>query len=143
MKTLFSKQIQSTDRKWYVVDAQGQTLGRISTQIAKKLSGRDRVDYTPHVDNGDYIIVINADKIAVTGNKEAVKMYRRHSQYMGGLKEATLSHVRKHNPIHIIEHAVSGMLPRTKLRDGMMKRLKAVAGSEHQFTAQQPTSISL
>lgn len=143
MKTLVSKQIPGNERPWFVVDATDQTLGRLATQIAKKLSGRDRVDFTPHIDNGAYVIVVNAEKVAVTGNKEAVKMYRTHSGYMGGLKETTLARMRELNPAHIITHAVSGMLPKNKLRDGMLDRLKVVAGAEHQYAAQKPETLSL
>ena len=143
MKTLVSKQIPGKERPWFVVDAADQTLGRLATVIAKKLSGRDRVDFTPHIDNGAYIVVINAEKIAVTGTKEEVKLYRTHSGYMGGLKETTLADMRKLNPAHIISHAVSGMLPKNKLREKMLDRLKVVAGAEHQYAAQKPETLSL
>lgn len=143
MKTLVSKQIPGNERPWFVVDAADQTLGRLATMIAKKLSGRDRVDFTPHIDNGAYIVVINAEKIAVTGTKEEVKLYRTHSGYMGGLKETTLADMRKLNPAHIISHAVSGMLPKNKLREKMLDRLKVVAGAEHQYAAQKPETLSL
>lgn len=143
MKTLVSKQIPGNERPWFVVDAEGQTLGRLATKIATKLSGRDRVDFTPHIDNGAYIIVINAEKIAVTGTKEEVKLYRTHSGYMGGLKETTLAKMRELKPAHIITHAVSGMLPKNKLREGMLDRLKVVAGSTHKYEAQKPETLSL
>ena len=143
MKTLVSKQIPGNERPWFVVDAADQPLGRLATVIAKKLSGRDRVDFTPHIDNGAYIVVINAEKIAVTGTKEEVKLYRTHSGYMGGLKETTLADMRKLNPAHIISHAVSGMLPKNKLREKMLDRLKVVAGAEHQYAAQKPETLSL
>ena len=143
MKTLVSKQIPGNERPWFVVDAADQTLGRLATVIAKKLSGRDRVDFTQHIDNGAYIVVINAEKIAVTGTKEEVKLYRTHSGYMGGLKETTLADMRKLNPAHIISHAVSGMLPKNKLREKMLDRLKVVAGAEHQYAAQKPETLSL
>ena len=143
MKTLVSKQIPGNERPWFVVDAADQTLGRLATVIAKKLSGRDRVDFTPHIDNGAYIVVINAEKIAVTGTKEEVKLYRTHSGYLGGLKETTLADMRKLNPAHIISHAVSGMLPKNKLREKMLDRLKVVARAEHQYAAQKPETLSL
>ena len=143
MKTLVSKQIPGNERPWFVVDAADQTLGRLATVIAKKLSGRDCVDFTPHIDNAAYIVVINAEKIAVTGTKEEVKLYRTHSGYMGGLKETTLADMRKLNPAHIISHAVSGMLPKNKLREKMLDRLKVVAGAEHQYAAQKPETLSL
>ena len=143
MKTLVSKQIPGNERPWFVVVAADQTLGRLATVIAKKLSGRDRVDFTPHIDNGAYIVVINAEKIAVTGTKEEVKLYRTHSGYMGGLKETTLADMRKLTPAHISSHAVSGMLPKNKLREKMLDRLKVVAGAEHQYAAQKPETLSL
>lgn len=106
MKTLVAKQIPGNERKWYVIDATGLNLGRLSTKIARLISGRDRVDFTPHIDNGAYVIITNAEKIAVTGSKESVKMYRSHSQYMGGLKETVLSKMRVKNPTHILRHAI-------------------------------------
>ena len=143
MKTIFSKQIPSTDRKWFVVDAAGQNLGRLSTMIARKLSGRDRVDYTAHVDNGAYIIVTNAAEVAVSGTKETDKMYYSHSQYLGGLKETNLTKMRKKNPAHILEHSIKGMLPKNKLQAGMLLRLKVVPGPTHQYEAQKPEVISV
>lgn len=143
MKTLVAKQIPGNERSWFVVDAEGQTLGRLATKIATVLSGRNRVDFTPHLDNGAYVIVINAEKIAVTGTKEEVKLYRTHSGYMGGLKETTLADMRKLKPTHIITHAVSGMLPKNKLREGMLDRLKVVAGATHKYDAQKPEALSL
>lgn len=142
MKTLIAKQIPGNERPWFVVDANAQTLGRLATIIARKLSGRDRVDYTPHIDNGAYIVVINAEKVVVTGSKELVKMYRSHSGYMGGLKEIPFDKMREKNPTFIIESAVSGMLPKNRLRDGMMKRLKVVAGATHTYDAQKPEVLS-
>lgn len=143
MKTLVSKQIPGNERPWFVVDATNQTLGRIATQIAQRLSGRDRVDFTPHIDNGAYVVVINAEKIAVTGKKESDKLYRTHSGFMGGLKETTLEKMREINPTHIITHAVSGMLPKNKLREKMLDRLKVVVGATHPYTAQKPETLSL
>ena len=143
MKTIFSKQIPSTDRKWFVVDAAGQNLGRLSTLIARKLSGRDRVDFTAHVDNGAYIIVTNAAEVAVSGTKETDKMYYSHSQYLGGLKETNLTKMRKKNPAHILEHSIKGMLPKNKLQSGMLLRLKVVPGPTHQYEAQKPEVISV
>lgn len=143
MKTLVSKQIPGNERPWFVVDATNQTLGRIATQIAQRLSGRDRVDFTPHIDNGAYVVVINAEKIAVTGKKESDKLYRTHSGFMGGLKETTLEKMREINPTHIITHAVSGMLPKNKLREKMLDRLKVVVGATHPYAAQKPETLSL
>lgn len=105
------------------------------------IAGRNRVDYTPHIDNGDYVIVLNATEVAVTGNKEQEKMYRTHSQFMGGLKEVTLQKMREKDPTHIIAHAVIGMLPKTRHRDAMMMRLRVEAGSTHAYEAQKPVSL--
>lgn len=143
MKTIFSKQILGKDRPWYIVDAKGQTLGRLATKIARTLSGRDRVDYTQHIDNGAYIIVTNVADIAVSGTKETVKMYRSHSQYLGGLKETNLTNMRKKNPTHILRHAVAGMLPKNRLQSDMIERLKLVVGETHQFESQKPQALSL
>ena len=143
MKTLFSKQILGKDRPWFIVDAKGQNLGRLATTLARKLSGRDRVDYTQHVDNGAYIIVTNVADIAVSGTKETVKMYRSHSQYLGGLKETNLTNMRKKNPAHILRHAVAGMLPKNRLQSDMLERLKLVVGDTHQFDAQKPEQLSI
>lgn len=142
MKTITAKQIPGNERKWFVVDAKGQTLGRLATSIARVISGRNRVDYTPHIDNGDYVIVLNVETIEVTGKKESEKMYRSHSQYMGGLKETNLGDMRTKNPAHLLAHAVSGMLPKNKLRDDMTTRLKLVIGTNHQFAAQKPEPLS-
>lgn len=141
MKTPIAKQIPGNERPWFVVDASGQTLGRLATHIARKLSGRDRVDYTPHLDNGAYIVVVNAEKVVVTGNKEVSKLYRTHSGYMGGLKEIPLTKVRELKPTHMLTHAVSGMLPKNRLREGMLDRLKVVAGSDHPYAAQKPETL--
>lgn len=143
MKTIFSKQIRGNERKWYVVDANGKNLGRLATEIARTLSGRNRVDYTPHADNGAYVIVTNAAGIAVTGTKEVAKMYRTHSQYMGGLKETRLDKMRKENPTHILRHAVLGMLPKNRLQADMIARLKLVVGDTHQYEAQKPETLAL
>ncbi len=143
MKTITAKQIPGNERKWFVVDAQGQNLGRLATKLARVISGRNRVDYTPHLDNGDYVIVLNAETIEVTGKKEMEKMYRSHSQYMGGLKETTLGNMRTKNPIHILGHAISGMLPKNKLHDDMFARLKLVVGSNHTYEAQKPEALSI
>lgn len=143
MKTIMPKQTAGDGRKWYVIDAEGQVLGRLATKLAKIISGKNRVDFAPHVDNGDYVVVINAAKIVVTGNKEADKMYRTHSGFMGGLKETNLAKLRVKRPIAILEHAVNGMLPKNRLRDGMMARLKLVDGATHSFEAQKPETITL
>jgi large subunit ribosomal protein L13 len=141
MKTIFSKPIPGNERKWYVVDAKGKNLGRLATMIARMLSGRDRVDYTPHVDNGANIIVINVQHIAVTGTKEVTKMYRSHSQYLGGLKETNLSKMREKNPAHILRHAVSGMLPKNRLQANMIDRLRLITDANHPYDAQKPEAM--
>jgi large subunit ribosomal protein L13 len=143
MKTLVAKQLLGNERKWYVVDANGKNLGRLATGVARLISGRDRVDFTPHIDNGANVIIINAEKIAVTGTKESVKMYRSHSQYMGGLKETVFSKMRTKNPTHILRHAIEGMLPKNRLKSDMSIRLKLVVGTEHEFAAQKPETITL
>jgi large subunit ribosomal protein L13 len=143
MKTLIAKQILGNERKWLLVDAAGKNLGRLATSIARMISGRDRVDYTPHLDNGANVIVVNADKITVTGTKEASKMYRTHSQYMGGLKETPFGKMKVKNPTHMLRHAIEGMLPKNRLSDGMSKRLKLVVGTTHEFEAQKPETITL
>ncbi len=143
MKTLTPTQIPLTDRKWFVVDAQGQTLGRLSTKIATMISGKNRVDFSPHMDNGDYVIVINTKEIVVTGNKEEAKLYRTHSGHMGHLKEVKLSRLRDEKPNKILEHAVSGMLPKNRLRQRMMLRLKLVDGATHTYESQNPITVTL
>ncbi len=143
MKTITPKQTSATERKWYVVDAQGQTLGRIATTIAQILRGKNKVDFAPHMDNGDYVIVINADKFAVTGNKMTDKLYHRHTGYLGGLISTPLEKLLEKKPTRALEAAVSGMLPKNKLRKNMMARLKLFAGAEHTYAAQQPETLSL
>ncbi len=143
MKTIFPKQQSANERTWYVVDAEGQTLGRLATLIATTLSGKNRIDYSPHVDNGDYVVVLNADKIATTGTKESKKLYRRHSGYLGGLKEVPLATVREKKPTTMLYNAVSGMLPKNRLRKDMMLRLKLQTGDTHPYDAQQPKPLTL
>jgi large subunit ribosomal protein L13 len=143
MKTLTPKQLNSTERKWYVVDAEGQTLGRLSTIIATTLRGKNKVDFASHVDNGDYVVVINADKFAVTGNKMKDKLYHRHTGYLGGLISTPLEKLLVKKPTRALEAAVSGMLPKNKLRQDMQARLKLFAGAEHTYAAQKPETLSL
>ena len=143
MKTLVAKQLKGNERKWLVVDASGKTLGRLATLVARLIAGRDRVDYTPHIDNGANVIILNAEKILVSGSKEMVKMYRSHSQYMGGLKETALTKMRDKNPTHILRHAIEGMLPKNRLKNDMSLRLKLVIGTNHDYEAQKPEMISL
>jgi large subunit ribosomal protein L13 len=142
MKT-FSAKPAEVKRDWYVIDAEGKTLGRLATEVARRLRGKHKPEYTPHVDTGDYIIVINAEKIGVTGNKEKDKMYYRHSGYIGSLKSVSLGKLRKTFPDRIISNAVEGMLPRNPLGRAMFKKLKIYAGPSHDHQAQQPTVLEL
>lgn len=137
------KQIDGNDRKWFVVDAEGKTLGRLATAIATHLKGKNKVNYAPHVDNGDFVIVLNAGKIVVSGNKESDKLYRTHSGFMGGLKEVPLDRMRVKKPTEMMRLAVAGMLPKNKLRPEMIKRLKLELGAEHHYEAQKPEPLSL
>lgn len=143
MKTLMPKQLQNDERKWFVVDAQGQTLGRLSTQIATILKGKNKVSYAPHVDNWDYVIVINSDKIAVSWNKLEDKIYYRHTGFLWGIKEISLWRLLEKKPTEALRKAVSWMLPKNKLRKHMISRLKLVVGQEHGFKAQKPETITL
>ena len=129
-------------REKYIVDAKGQTLGRLASRLATIISGKNRVDFSPHMDNGDYVIILNTKEIAVTGDKEEAKLYRTHSGHMGHLKEVKLSRLRAEKPNKILEHAISGMLPKNRLRQGMMLRLKLVDGSIHGYESQNPVSIT-
>lgn len=126
------------DRKWYVIDAEGKTLGKLAVEAAMILRGKKKPTYTPHIDTGDYVIVINAEKVAVTGKKEENKIYKSHSGYPGGLKEVALKELRASKPEEIIRHAVKGMMPKGKLGRQMYKKLKVYAGPEHPHAAQRP-----
>lgn len=130
-------------REWYLVDADGKTLGRLATEIARRLRGKHKVEYTPHVDTGDYIVVVNAEKIRVTGNKLKDKMYHHHTGYIGNLKSISLEKQLQKAPERVIEHAVRGMLPRNPLGRSMMKKLKIYAGSQHRHEAQQPQPLDI
>ena len=130
-------------RRWYVVDADGQTLGRLATRIADVLRGKDKPQYTPHVDTGDFVVVVNAEKIAVTGNKLDQKMYYRHSGYPGGLKSRTLREQLDRRPTEVIRKAVKGMLPKNKLAARQITKLKVYAGPEHPHTAQAPEPLEV
>jgi len=142
MKT-FSAKPAEVKRDWYVIDAEGQTLGRLATEIARRLRGKHKPEYTPHVDTGDYIIVVNAEKIGVTGNKENDKIYHHHTGYIGSLKSVSLGKLRKTFPDRIINKAVEGMLPKNPLGRAMFKKLKVYAGSAHDHQAQQPKVLEL
>jgi large subunit ribosomal protein L13 len=134
---------EDVQRDWYVVDARGQTLGRLATQIARIVRGKHKPIYSPSVDVGDYVIVTNADKIHVTGQKLDQKIYYRHSGYPGGLTEVPLRRMLETHPTRVIEHAVRGMLPKNRLGRKMIKKLKVYAGSEHPHEAQQPEPLEL
>lgn len=142
MKT-FSAKPETVKRDWYVVDAEGKTLGRLATEVARRLKGKHKAEYTPHVDTGDYIVVINAEKVTVTGNKADNKMYYRHSGYPGGIKETNFNKLQAEKPEMIIEKAVKGMLPRNPLGREMFRKLKVYAGSEHNHAAQQPIELDI
>ena len=137
-KTTVSAREQDVQKDWYVVDAQGQTLGRLATQVATILRGKHKPLYTPHIDCGDYVIVVNAEKVHVTGQKMTQKKYYRHSGYPGGLKEVTLRDQLQKFPARVIEAAVRGMLPKNRLGRRMFKKLKVYAGPAHPHEAQQP-----
>ncbi|MCG9707374.1 50S ribosomal protein L13 [Pseudoalteromonas shioyasakiensis] len=142
MKTFVAKP-ETVKRDWYVVDAEGKTLGRIATEIAHRLRGKHKAEYTPHVDTGDYIIVINAEKVTVTGNKAKDKMYYAHTGFPGGLKSTTFDKLQAAKPEMIIEKAVKGMLPRGPLGRAMYRKLKVYAGTEHNHAAQQPQVLDI
>jgi large subunit ribosomal protein L13 len=139
----FSAKPHEVEREWFVVDAQGETLGRLATRIAATLRGKHKPIYTPHVDCGDYVIVINADKINVTGQKLDQKMYYRHSGYPGGLRQISLRRQLQKHPERVIEAAVRGMLPKNRLGRKMFKKLKVYAGPDHPHQAQQPKPLEL
>lgn len=142
MKTVFINN-ENAKRDWYVLDAEGVTLGRLASEVAKRLRGKHKPEYTPNADNGDYIVVINAEKVRVTGNKLLDKMYYSHSQYPGGLKQVALGKVLATHPERAIEKAVKGMLPRGPLGFAQYRKLKVYAGSDHPHTAQQPKTLTL
>lgn len=130
------------DRKWYVVDATGHTLGRLSSEVAKILRGKNKPEFTPHVDTGDYVIVVNAEKIKVTGKKLNQKIYYRHSEYVGGMKETTLKEMLNKHPERVVSYAVKGMLPKGPLGRQMYKKLFVYCGPDHKHAAQKPETIT-
>jgi large subunit ribosomal protein L13 len=142
MKTYVANSVDR-QRDWLIVDANGQTLGRLATQIADALRGKRKPVYTPHVDTGDFVVVVNAEKIAVTGNKRADKKYYRHSGYPGGLKVRTLEEQLERRPEEVLRHAVKGMLPRNRLARRQITKLKIYAGPDHPHAAQQPIPMEL
>lgn len=142
MKT-FTAKPESVKRDWYVVDASGKTLGRIATEIAARLRGKHKPEYTPHVDTGDYIIVVNAEKVVVTGAKAQAKKYYSHTGFPGGIKEITFEKLIDKKPEMVLETAVKGMLPKGPLGRAMFRKLKVYAGAEHQHAAQQPKVLDI
>ena len=142
MKT-FSAKAETVKRDWYLVDANGKTLGRLATELARRLRGKHKPEYTPHVDTGDYIVVVNAEKIRTTGNKVQDKMYYHHTGYIGNMKHTSLGKLLEEHPERAIEIAVKGMLPKNPLGRAMFKKLKVYAGAEHKHAAQQPQKLDI
>ncbi|HSF84937.1 MAG TPA: 50S ribosomal protein L13 [Acidimicrobiia bacterium] len=143
LQKTFTPKPGDIQRQWFVVDADGQTLGRFASEIARILRGKHKPTFAPHVDGGDYVIVVNAEKVAVTGNKEVTKMYYRHSGFPGGLTEMNLAELRAKYPERIIEGAVRGMLPKNKLGRQMFGKLKVYAGPDHPHAAQKPETLEI
>lgn len=141
MKTFMASPV-TIDRKWYVVDAEGMTLGRLASEVASVLRGKNKPIFTPHMDTGDYVIIVNAEKVKVTGRKLSQKIYYRHSEYVGGMKETTLKEMLAKHPERVIEHAVKGMLPKGPLGSQMYKKLFVYAGPEHKQAAQKPEVLT-
>ncbi|MGA9288278.1 50S ribosomal protein L13 [Pseudalkalibacillus hwajinpoensis] len=143
MRTTFMAKGHEVERKWYIVDAEGQTLGRLASEVAAILRGKNKVTFTPHVDTGDHVIILNAEKIELTGNKLNDKMYYRHSGHPGGLKSRTALEMRTNRSEQMLELAIKGMLPKNSLGRQMIKKLHVFAGSEHNHQAQQPEKYEL
>ena len=143
MKTTFMANAGNIDRKWFVVDAEGQTLGRLAAEVAKVLRGKHKPTFTPHVDTGDYVIVVNAAKVKVTGNKLVQKTSFRQSGYPGGAKFTQLGHMLENRPERVVEMAIRGMLPKNKLGEQMYRKLNVYAGAEHPHQAQKPEVLNL
>ncbi|HBK0425212.1 TPA: 50S ribosomal protein L13 [Staphylococcus pseudintermedius] len=143
MRQTFMANESNIERKWYVVDAEGQTLGRLSSEVAAILRGKNKVTYTPHVDTGDYVIIINASKIELTGNKENDKIYYRHSNHPGGLKSITAGELKRTNPERLLETSIKGMLTSSRLGEKQGKKLFVYGGAEHPHAAQQPENYEL
>ncbi|MCC5795017.1 MAG: 50S ribosomal protein L13 [Chromatiales bacterium] len=139
----YSAKPDEVKRGWYLVDANGRTLGRLASEIARRLRGKHKPEFTPHVDTGDYIVVVNAERIRVTGNKLKDKMYHRHTGYIGNLKSTTLEKLLAEHPERALTHAVQGMLPKNSLGRRMLRKLKVYSGPEHEHTAQQPQALEI
>ncbi len=142
MRTL-TPSVESLTRHWHVIDAGGQVLGRVATAAAKLLQGKHKASYTPFLDTGDHVIVINAGQVRLTGRKEEQKVYRYHSGYEGGLREERAKDVRQKNPVRLVEEAIRGMLPKSKLGDAMYRKLKVYRGADHPHAAQKPTQFKV
>lgn len=141
--TTYTATPQTVRRDWYVVDADGKTLGRLASEIARRLRGKHKAEYTPHVDTGDYIVVVNAEKVRVTGNKATDKMYHHHTGYIGNLKSISFEKLIVKAPERVLQSAVRGMLPRNPLGRAMFRKLKVYSGPEHPHTAQQPSALDI
>jgi large subunit ribosomal protein L13 len=139
----FVASAKSADSRWHVIDAGDQVLGRVATLAARLLQGKHKAVYTPFIDTGDHVVIINAGSVKLTGRKESQKLYRRHSGYEGGLREERAVDVRKRKPVRLVEEAIRGMLPKTKMGDAMYRKLKVYAGTEHPHSAQQPKKIEV
>lgn len=139
----FVPSAKRADSRWHVIDANGKVLGRVATLAARLLQGKHKATYTPFIDTGDHVVIINAAQVRLTGQKENQKIYRRHSGYEGGLREERAAVVRKRQPIRLVEEAVRGMLPKTKMGDAMYRKLKVYASETHPHAAQQPTSLEV
>lgn len=143
MKTINPTQLVNTSRKWYLIDAEGKNLWRLATKVAVLLKWKSKVDFAPHLDNWDYVVVLNAWKVAVTWNKAEDKIYHTHSWFIGWIKEVNFNTLKAKKPTEALRLAISWMLPKNKLRDGMLDRLKLELGSTHKYEAQQPVTIEL
>lgn len=139
----FSAKSETVRRDWYVVDAEGKTLGRLASEIARRLRGKHKAEYTPHVDTGDYIVVVNADKVRVTGRKATDKMYHHHTGFIGGIKSISFDKLMDKKPTMALQTAVKGMLPKNPLGRAMFRKLKVYAGAEHDHSAQQPQALEI
>ena len=142
LKTYIPK-ISQVEKRWHLVDAEGQILGRLATKVANLLRGKEKEIYSPHLDTGDFVIVVNAEKVKLSGRKEDQKVYRHYSGYPGGLKEVPLTRLRERHPERIIQHAVAGMIPKNKLGRAMLKKLKVYTGPNHPHEDQKPTAVQL
>ncbi len=139
----FTAKPGAIERRWHVIDAEGKVLGRVATAAARLLQGKNKTLYTPFLDTGDHVVVVNATRVRLTGRKEEQKIYRRHSGYEGGLREDRAKEVRQRNPIRLVEEAIRGMLPKTKLGDQMYRKLKVYAGPDHPHAAQKPSRFEV